>query len=223
MGGVVFPMVAEGGAGAQSRRPAEAVGPRGAVHRFRPGGWGWAIHGRTLPRRGCVRRGNPVPFLSATVGGMAEVRHLAAERHNALCSAWRRLVLHVGGLETLASYLGKAKSHLSEFGAPHTGRSPTVATVLEAEAFAGEPLITAALAAAQGYRLVPIDEPASDAAALDAMAAKLLEEMGEAFTAYAAAQRDRRVTATERRRLEREFGDVELAAARMVAALRGAP
>lgn len=153
---------------------------------------------------------------------MAEVRHLAAEAHNALCSAWKRLVQHVGGGEVVASYLGKQRSHVSEYGLPHAGRSPSVATVLEAEAFAGEPFITRQLAAAQGYRLVPIEDAAGEASALEPLAAKVLAEMGEAFTTLGAAMADKRLTPAERRRLEREFGDVEAAAGKVVAALRGA-
>lgn len=151
---------------------------------------------------------------------MAEVRHLAAEAHNALCSAWKRLVLHVGGLDALACHLGRQRSHLSEYGLPHAGRSPSVATVLEAEALAGEPFITRQLAAAQGFRLVPIEEP-GEAPAVEPLAAKVLAEMGEAFTTLGAAMADKRLTKAERAKLAQEFGDVEAAAGQVVAALRG--
>ena len=136
---------------------------------------------------------------------MAEVRHLGAAAHNALCFAWKRLVGHLGlgGGEVMAAHLGRAKSHISEFGLPHAGRSPSVATVLEAEAFAGEPFVTAALAAAQGYRLVPIDD-AGDGPAHEVVAAKVLAEMGQAFSTYAAAMADKTLTKPERARLERE-------------------
>lgn len=152
---------------------------------------------------------------------MAEVRHLGTERHNALCSAWKRLVLHVGSVDALACHLGKQRSHVSEFGLPHAGRSPSVATVMEAEALAGEPFITATLAAVHGYRLVPMDEQ-DPAAELEPLAGKLLAEMGEAFAAYGAAMADKRLTSSERTRLEREFADVSAAALKMAAALRGA-
>lgn len=154
---------------------------------------------------------------------MAEIRHLAAAAHNALCSAWKRLVIQVGGVDPLAAHLGRQRSHVSEYGLPHAGRSPSVATVLEAEAFAGEPFITRQLAAAQGYRLVPIEDSADPAAALEPLAAKVLAEMGQAFTTFGAAMADKRLTKAERARLEREFGDVEAAAGKLVAALRGAP
>jgi hypothetical protein len=154
---------------------------------------------------------------------MAEVRHLGQASHNALCFAWKRLVGHLGhgGGEVLAAHLGRAKSHISEYGMPHTGRAPSVATVLEAESFAGEPFVTRALAAVAGYRLVPIDE-AAEAVQLEPLAAKVLVEIGQAFTTLGAAMADKRLTPEERARLEREFGDVELAAGRVVAALRGA-
>ena len=80
-------------------------------------------------------------------------RQLHDETYNTVTSAWRLLVAHVGGVDVMASATGGKRSHVSEFGSPHSSRAPTVAIVMEAEAFAGEPMVTAALAAANGGEL----------------------------------------------------------------------
>lgn len=151
---------------------------------------------------------------------MAMTRQLSAAAHNALCTAWRRLVRHVGGVDPLAVGLGVQRSHVSEFGSPHTGRSPPAALVLEAEALAGEPIVTEALAAALGYRLVPIG--AGAAGDLHQRAAQVVAEVGEAFAVMSAASADGHICAGERAALIREFSQVVTAGERVLAALRAA-
>lgn len=148
-------------------------------------------------------------------------RHLGAAAHAELAMAWRRMVLAGGKGLALAAHLGVPASRVTEYGIPDSERSPSVATVLEAEAFMGRPFVTEALAAAQGLRLVPA-EAAEAPDAVEPRAAKLMAAMGEAFASYGAAIADRRLSKAERKRLEREFGEVSAAALRLVAALRGA-
>lgn len=149
---------------------------------------------------------------------MAAIRHLAAEVHNGLCTAWRRLVRHVGGVDVLAAGIGVQRSHASEFGAPHSGRSPTLAVALEADALAGEPIMASALAAAQGYRLVPVTPGA--AGDLHLLAGRVVAEVGQAFGVLSEASADGHVCAAERAALVREFSDVVAAGERVLAALR---
>lgn len=150
---------------------------------------------------------------------MAE-RHLGAAAHAELAMAWRRMVLAGGKGLALAAHLGVPASRVTEYSAPDSGRSPSIATVLEAEAFMGRPFVTEALAAAQGFRLVPADA-AEEPEAVEPRAAQLMAAMGEAFGTYGAAIADRKLSKAERKRLEREFTEVSAAALRLAASLRG--
>lgn len=143
-------------------------------------------------------------------------RHLGNAAHNALATAWRRLVLHTGKGDALAHHLGVPASRVTEWSQPDSGRSPSIAAVLEAEALAGRPFVTEALAAAAGYRLVPVDE--AEGGDLGPLAATVAAEVGEAFAVLARATRDGKLTAGELVLLAREFGDVERAAGRVRAA-----
>lgn len=146
-------------------------------------------------------------------------RHLAAAAHAELATAWRRLVLHTGKGDALAAHLAVPASRVTEWSQPDSGRAPSVTAVLEAEAFAGRPFVTEALATAQGFRLVPVE--AEDATDLEPLAADVAAEFGQAFAVLAAALRDGKVTPAELVKLAREFGDVERAAGRVRRAAAG--
>lgn len=151
-------------------------------------------------------------------------RRVGEDLHNTLCTAWRQVVARVGKGTALAAHLEVQESHISEWGSPESGRAVPIAVVLEAEVFAGEPFVTAALAAAQGYRLVAIDAASEGAApgpSLGILAAGVMREMGEAMTALAVAAADGRLSPRERARIAREFADVEREAGRVAAAARG--
>lgn len=145
-------------------------------------------------------------------------RRLGEAAHNTLCTAWRRVVLRVGKADALALHLGVPTSRVTEWGQPESGRSPPVAVVLEAEAFAGEPIVAEALAAAQGFRLLPV-EP-SGAVALGPLAGRVMREIGEAMGLFAEAVDDGEISEGERARLIVEYSDVANAALKMVAALQ---
>ena len=151
---------------------------------------------------------------------MTMERRRAAVDHNALSTAWRDLVRAIGKGDAVALRIGQPPSRVSEYGAPGSERSPSIAAVLELESDVGLPIVTAALAALHGYRLVPMDA-AGDPASLEPLAFKVLSEVGEAYATLGAALADKRLSFAERDRLEREFGDVARAAERVVAALRG--
>ena len=143
----------------------------------------------------------------------------AAEQLAALKTAWRMLVRRMGGVDPAGAVVGAQRSHVSEWGAGTSERYVSVDRVLRAEMDSGEPLLTAALAAAQGYRLERMDA-ASDAS-VGPLAARVAQEVGEAFGALATAQADGVITPSERDVLLREFAHVSAAANRVVAALRG--
>ena len=82
---------------------------------------------------------------------------------------------------------------------------------------AREPLITAEPARRAGCQLVPIAHV--DDGPLGERMARLGAEFGEAFSAYAAAIADGRVTPDEAARLARELQDVVSAAQRALATL----
>lgn len=97
-------------------------------------------------------------------------RHLPAEAYAGVKTATRLLVQQIGGVDAFAACTRATRSMASEYGAPHGERFIAADIVLDAEAVAAEPLVTAALARAQGYALVPVT-----ARGAGALAAKLSE------------------------------------------------
>ena len=77
----------------------------------------------------------------------------------ALKTAVRLIIQRLGGLEAAATCTRVGKSNLSEYGAPtHPDRHMPADVILDLETIAGEPIITAALARMQGYRLEPVTQ-----------------------------------------------------------------
>ncbi len=149
-----------------------------------------------------------------------ELRRRSAGDHNELKAAWRELVHAIGKGARVGALIGQPEGRVSEYGSPGSDRSPAIDAVLELETEAGVPAVTAALAALQGFRLVPVD--AGEDGALVPLLARVGAEVGEAFGAFALAAADGRFSARERATLAREFGDVERAVGKILAALRGA-
>lgn len=71
-------------------------------------------------------------------------------------TAWKLLVGRLGGVEAVTSCTRAARSLASDYGNVHSDRYVPVDVLLDAETVAGEPLVTAALARAQGYELIPV-------------------------------------------------------------------
>lgn len=79
-----------------------------------------------------------------------------------------------------------------------------VDVALDADLAAGAPVITAALAAAQGYDLTPREAPAGQTVTLDGLA-QLSRDIGAVVPALATALADGRLDAAERRDVTRVF------------------
>lgn len=85
----------------------------------------------------------------------------APQVYAATKTAWKLLVGRLGGTEAVASCTRATRSMASDYGNIQSERFVPVDVLLDAEAVAGEPLVTAALARAQGYELIPVS-PVSD-------------------------------------------------------------
>lgn len=76
----------------------------------------------------------------------------------ALKAAFRRTLSQVGGGASFSHATRVGEATLSKYAAAHDGEHfPPVDVVLDLELDAGAPAITTALAAAQGYALVPVE------------------------------------------------------------------
>lgn len=75
----------------------------------------------------------------------------------ALKTAVRLTLQRLGGLDAAATCCRVGRSNLSDYGSlAHPDRHIPADVILDLETIAGEALITAALARAQGYRLEPV-------------------------------------------------------------------
>lgn len=117
----------------------------------------------------------------------------------ALKTRFRVLVDAVGGIEAASVALGYPASRISEVASPHVAdRWPRVDHVAELEALAGQPLVTAQMAALAGCALAPREAPegGSEAALLGALGAA-----GGLVRGIAAALADGTICARERAQL----------------------
>jgi hypothetical protein len=100
----------------------------------------------------------------------------------ALKSKFRRLLDLCGGIDGAASSTRIARSQLHNCGSATTAQFPTIDVVLDLERAAGEPIITAELAAAHNMALVPrkagTAEPAQ-ATDILSLNARVASEMGD--------------------------------------------
>lgn len=140
-------------------------------------------------------------------------------RRAALKTAWRMLVPAVGGVDAMAACTRATRSMVSEYGSRSSERFPPADVILDAEIIAEAPLVTAALAEAQGYALVRRE--AMPAARVASLLASVGQESGQVFAAAAAALADGKITEGESATLLRELGELERAVAHAIAALRG--
>ena len=133
----------------------------------------------------------------------------------------RALTDRVGGLDAAAAVTRVGRSQLGNYASLHDGQTMPVDVVADLEAVAGEPLITAELARRAGYLLVPLT-PADDGPLAERMA-RLAAEVGQAFSAYAAAVADGHTTAEEEAHIARELTDIIAASQRALATLTARP
>lgn len=152
---------------------------------------------------------------------MSKPRHHSAASYNALKTAWKRLVHALGGVDATAACTRGHRGHISEWGAVHSERFPPLDVILDAEAIAGEPFVTDALATAMGYRLVQVTPRSEGEVAI--VLARVGKEAGDVFAAAAMALADGKIDDAEREALVRELRELERAAAEATMVLmRGA-
>jgi hypothetical protein len=137
----------------------------------------------------------------------------------AVKTAWKLLVETLGGVEATSAACGIARSLVSEYGNRNGDRYPPAHTIIAAEKVAGEPLVTAALARAQGYELMLVEAP-RHASALADVVAETGRDVGELFATAAHALKKQRPTKREMADLLREFGDMHRVAGEALALLK---
>lgn len=115
---------------------------------------------------------------------------------NALKTAVGVLIKELGGLDAAASCVRVGPTNLSEYQSRNRAdRHIPVDVVLDLEAIAQKPIVTAALARALGYRLVRIEAPAS--ADVVAPVMRVSRDAGELAAQLMAALADQTIDATE--------------------------
>ncbi|MGX9966086.1 phage regulatory CII family protein [Roseomonas sp. F4] len=115
----------------------------------------------------------------------------------------RALIETVGGLDAAASASRVGRSQLAAYQSPHQPLFAPVDVVARLELLAGAPTMTAELARRAGYRLVLVEQMTGGQ--LGALLAKLGQEVGQVFAAYAAAWQDGQVTMAEKAAIQREL------------------
>lgn len=133
-------------------------------------------------------------------------RQLAPAAYNGVKTAWKQVTGDLGGVEATASAVDRTKSLVSEYGTLHSDRFPPADVILDAEALAGEPRVTAALARAQGYILMPVEPRGAGDLAL--LLARLGRDVSKLFGNAAEALQDGVLTAAERDGLARDLDEV---------------
>lgn len=123
-------------------------------------------------------------------------RQHAPSVYNAVRTAVKRLIGALGGLDATAACVRVGRSQLSQYGDVNSDRHIPVDVVLDAEALAGEPFVTAALAYAQGYRLTPIDPQKSGDVRLAAL--RVGRDVSQLFVDMTAALADDHLNDVER-------------------------
>src|SRR5579871_706087 len=125
----------------------------------------------------------------------------------AVKTAWKMLVDVIGGVEASSVACGISRSLVSEYGNRQSDRFPPAQTIIAAERSAGEPLVTAALARAQGYELVLVTPPEGNGE-LAVIVAETAKDASDIFATAARALAHQSVSNGELDELIREFGDM---------------
>lgn len=119
---------------------------------------------------------------------MSRERASGEQQRNALKTAFKRVLALLGGVDAAAATTRVGRSNLSEYGVPQMAdRHAPIDVVLDLEIIAGTPLVTEALAAAQGYVLLPVHIGTDDVAAV---LAELATDAGKTMADAVQAIRD---------------------------------
>lgn len=133
-------------------------------------------------------------------------RQHAAQGYAGLKTGTRLLLRDLGGIDAAAACSRVGRSLWSDYARPHSDRFIPVDVVIDAEAIAGTPHVTAAMARAQGYELVPL--LARPRGELGDALARISTGVGALFATVAAAFSDGALTAAERDALARDLDAV---------------
>lgn len=128
-------------------------------------------------------------------------------KRNAVKTAWKLIVQRLGGVDAAAAACGISRSLISNYGNRNGEYYPPAQTIITAESMAGEPLVTAALARAQGWELVCVDAPRGRGV-LAALSAEMSKNIGAFFATMSHALTHPKLTDKERADLLRELDDI---------------
>ena len=145
----------------------------------------------------------------------------APAAYNGLKTAWKSLVLRLGGVDAVAACTRAVRSRVTEYGAVHSDRFAPIDIILDAETVAGEPLITSALARAQGYELIAIDVKGEGE--LARIQARVGRDVAAFFASAADAMLSGSVTDRARSELIAELDALRRDCSMGIAALRALP
>lgn len=123
-------------------------------------------------------------------------------------SATRDLTERCGGVERSAAIANVSKSEVGRWRVPTEPTIITLPAALALEAECGVPLVTAAMAALQGRRVVGEDEAGGDASAIIGRHAEMMRSMAEVVSTAASAFADGRVTPAEADLLDRAAAEL---------------
>lgn len=137
-------------------------------------------------------------------------RQHSATAYNGLRTAWKLLVAACGGVEATAAAVRVKKTLVSDYGNINIeGRFVPVDVVMDVESLAGRPLITQALARAQGCELVAVEAKSASTVALEL--ARIGRDIGDLFANAARLLNGDGMTDQERAAIVRDLQDARMA------------
>ncbi len=134
-------------------------------------------------------------------------RQFSPAAYNALKTGTKQVLADLGGADAAVTCTRVQRSQLYDYGNVAVDKFTPIDVVLDLERVGGTPHITAALARAQGYMLMPI-EIARDRSELSALMAEIGRDFGELFATAATALSHDKLTEQERLDLVRELDNL---------------
>ncbi|WP_325395490.1 hypothetical protein [Acidocella sp.] len=131
-------------------------------------------------------------------------RQFAPADYNAMKTAMKLVIADLGGIDAAASCTRVGRSQIADYGVSGKDTFAPADVVMDLERVGGTPHVTAALARAQGYMLVPIDMP-RERGVLASLMAEIGRDVGELFATAATALAHDKLTDQERQDLLREL------------------
>lgn len=150
--------------------------------------------------------------------GTDRPRHHGAQTYAGLKAATRLVLRDCGGLDAAAASSRVGRSQFSDYANPNSDKFIPVDVAIDIEAIGGIPHVTAALARAQGYELLPV-EP-RDRGQLGLALAAISAGVGTLFATVATAFADGHLTPEEEADLYRDLDNVIRLASEARALLR---